>query len=206
MSSVCPSRIRHPFPAQDTRLWLFPAVPASVNSAGERTRVLHAECKSSQPTNPSISIHTWQRRRKPPHAIMAGNLIFKLEIICPGMGDGHHNHLPSKPQTARDGCREGREAVIILFLFSKPHHSLIFPHISGCQCKGAALFFSPSEEESKTTQSSLEHSSDGCSQMGSQTSQQDAVVHYQQGTTFPCPLMRNTAVLPICLAWSWQNF
>lgn len=143
MSSVCPSRIRHPFPAQDTRLWLFPAVPASVNSAGERTRVLHAECKSSQPTNPSISIHAWQRRRKPPHAIMAGNLIFKLEIICPGMGDGHHNHLPSKPQTARDGCREGREAVIILFLFSKPHHSLIFPHISGCQCKGAALFFPP---------------------------------------------------------------
>lgn len=39
-------------------------------------------------------------------------------------------------------------------------------------------------EERETTQSSLEYSSDSCSQMGSQTSQQDAVVHYQQGTTF----------------------
>lgn len=126
----------------------FPAEPGT-NSQG-RTRgcgsfllslggltvlgnILHAEYKSSQPTNPSISIHTWQPRRKPPHAIMAGNLIFKLEIICPGMEDGHHNHLPSKPQTARDGCREGRQAIIILFLFSKPNHSLIFPHVSGCQ-------------------------------------------------------------------------
>lgn len=101
--------------------------------------ILRAKYNSSQPTNPSISIHTWQQWRKPPHAIMAGNLIFKLEIICPGMGDGHHNHLPSKPQTAR----EGREGIIILFLFSKPYHSLIFPHISGCQCEGAALFFFP---------------------------------------------------------------
>lgn len=39
-------------------------------------------------------------------------------------------------------------------------------------------------EESEKTQPSLECSSAGCSQMGSQTSQQDAVVHYQQGTTF----------------------
>lgn len=112
--------------------------------------ILHAEYKSSQATELSISIHTWQQQRKPPHAIMAGNLIFKLEIICPGMEDGHHNHLPSKPQTARDGCREGKEGIIILFLLSKPYHSLIFPHISGCQCKGAALFFFFSLSEEKT--------------------------------------------------------
>lgn len=65
------------------------------------------------------------------------------------MEDGHHNHLPSKPQTARDCCREGRERKIILFLFSKPYHSLIFPHISACQCKGAPpfFFFFPLSEE-----------------------------------------------------------
>lgn len=54
---------------------------------------------------------------------MAGNLIFRFEIICPGMEDGNHNHLPGKPHTAWKGCREGREAIIILFLFSKPYHS-----------------------------------------------------------------------------------
>lgn len=39
------------------------------------------------------------------------------------MEDGNHNHLSSKPHTARNGCREGREAIIILFLFCKPYHS-----------------------------------------------------------------------------------
>lgn len=38
-------------------------------------------------------------------------------------------------------------------------------------------------EESEKTQANLEYSSDSSSQMGSQTSQQDTVVRYQQGTT-----------------------
>lgn len=138
---------------------------------------------------------------------MAGNLIFELEIICPGMEDGHHNHLPSKPQTARDGRREGREGIIILFLLSKPNHSLIFPHISGCQC--TFFFFSlvrgENTEESKTTQSRLEYSSDSCSQMGSQNLPTGCCCALSARHNFPCTLMRNTAVLPICLAWSWQN-
>lgn len=123
---------------------------------------------------------------------MAGNLIFKFEIISPGMEDENHNHLPSKPHTAWNGCGEGREAIIILFLFSKPYHSLSnIPTDFRMSMQRSCTFFIPCKvlrgentEESKKTQPSLEYSSDSCSQMGSQTSQQDTVMHYQQGTTF----------------------
>lgn len=108
------------------------------------------------------------------------------------MENEHHNHLPNKPRTAGNDCRKGREAVVILFLVSKPYytHTNIPTDFSMSMQENCTFFFpwkvlgGENTEESKKIQPNLEFSSKSCSQMGSQTSQQDTVVHYQQGTTF----------------------
>ena len=94
-----------------------------------------------------------QQQRKPPHTITAGNLIFKFEIICSGMEDGNHNHLPSKPHAAWNGCGEGREAIIIFLLFSKPYcsHTNI-PTDFRRSMQGSCTFFSPATFSEEKTQ------------------------------------------------------
>lgn len=141
-------------------------------------------------------MHQHQRlgqQRKPPHTIKAGRLIFKFEIIRAGLEGGNHSHVPRKPHPAGSGRGERREALTNSLISARQTvpsprcHSHRLQDVSTGKLHG--FFFScevlRGEREGKEkTQPSLECRSAGCSPMGSQSSQQDAVVHYQQGTTF----------------------